>query len=163
MKKKKEESFGLSKRIKWKWNRFRVYLRGLGDQIDRRTFSSESRVLTAYEEKGIKLWKLCLKDEDTQMAYNAHGVRQLEKEHLFIMFQPNGKNYIMTVMDVSDHGRCLYEFHIPSKEADPVCEYFDYEMEKRMLRVENNKRSIIENDIDKLIQREENLVKKVAV
>jgi acyl carrier protein len=41
--------------------------------------------------------------------------------------------------------------------TDDVCEYFDLEMEKRMRKVENNKRSIIESDIDKLLAQEEKI------
>lgn len=156
MMKKKVEEFTFKRRVQWRLMRLQVLWRNWTRSLDK-SITLERRKLTAYEEKGIRLWKLCLRDEDTQMAYNSHGVRQIEKEHLFIMFQPNGSNYIMTVMDVSDSSRCLYEFHIPGNEATPVCEYFDFEMERRMLKVENNKRSIIENDIDKLIEREEKI------
>ena len=122
------------------------------------TMTSNKRKLTPYEEKAIRLWRLCLKDEDTQMAYNTNGVRQIEKEHVFIVFQPCGnQDYIMTIMDVNDNGRSLYEFHIPPKDSDDVCEYFDLEMEKRMRKVENNKRNIIESDIDKLLEQEERI------
>ena len=122
------------------------------------TMTSDKRKLTAYEEKAIRLLRLCLKDEDTQMAYNTNGVRQIEKEHVFIVFQPCGnQDYIMTIMDVNDNGRSLYEFHIPPKDSDDVCEYFDLEMEKRMRKVENNKRNIIESDIDKLLEQEERI------
>jgi hypothetical protein len=63
----------------------------------------------------------------------------------------------MTIMDVNNDSRSLYEFHIPQKDSDDVCEYFDLEMEKRMRKVENNKRSIIESDIDKLLEQEEKI------
>lgn len=144
-------------RIKYRYKRFLVYWRQWQMSINN-TMTSDKRKLTPYEEKAIRLWRLCLKDDNTQMAYNTHGVRQIEKEHLFIVFQPGGnQDYIMTIMDVNNDSRSLYEFHIPQKDSDDVCEYFDLEMEKRMRKVENNKRSIIESDIDKLLEQEEKI------
>jgi len=143
--------------LKYRYKRILVYWRQWQMSIDD-TMTSNKRKLTPYEEKAIRLWRLCLKDEDTQMAYNTNGVRQIEKEHVFIVFQPCGnQDYIMTIMDVNDNGRSLYEFHIPPKDSDDVCEYFDLEMEKRMRKAENNKRNIIESDIDKLLAQEEKI------
>jgi hypothetical protein len=143
--------------INYRYKRLQVYWRQWQMSIND-TMTPDRRKLTPYEEKAIRLWRLCLKDEDTQMAYNTNGVRQIEKEHLFIVFQPGGNHdYIMTIMDVNDNGRSLYEFHIPQKDSDDVCEYFDLEMEKRMRKVENNKRNIIESDIDKLLAQEEKI------
>jgi len=143
--------------LKYRYKRILVYWRQWQMSIDD-TMTSNKRKLTPYEEKAIRLWRLCLKDEDTQMAYNTNGVRQIEKEHVFIVFQPCGnQDYIMTIMDVNDNGRSLYEFHIPAKDSDDVCEYYNLEMEKRMRKAENNKRNIIESDIDKLLAQEEKI------
>ena len=142
--------------VKYRYKRILVYWRQW--QMSINNTMTDKRKLTPYEEKAIRLWRLCLKDEDTQMAYNTNGVRQIEKEHVFIVFQPCGnQDYIMTIMDVNNDSRSLYEFHIPQKDSDDVCEYFDLEMEKRMRNVENNKRRIIETDIDKLLAQEEKI------
>ena len=94
-------------RVKYRYKRALIHWRQWQMSINN-TMTSDKRKLTAYEEKAIRLWRLCLKDEDTQMAYNTHGVRQIEKEHLFIMFQPGGNNdHIMTIMDVNSNGRSL--------------------------------------------------------
>lgn len=112
--------------------------------------------LTNSEEKAIKLWKLCLKSEDTQMQYNTYGIRQIEKDDVLIIFKPfSSRDYIMTVMYIKDEKTNLYELHIPEKYANFVCDYFDTEMEKRMRKAENSKRAIIETSIDKLIEYEE--------
>lgn len=141
--------------INYRYKRILVYWRQWQMSINN-TMTSDKRKLTAYEEKAIRLWRLCLKDEDTQMAYNTYGVRQIEKDNVFMIFQPTGNNeYLMTLVDVDDTRRSLYELRIPQKESDVVCDYFDTEMEKRMKRAENNKRSIIETDLDKLLEKEE--------
>ena len=45
---------------------------------------AEKSKLTPYEEKAIRLWKILLRDEDTKMSYNTYGVRQIEKNNVFI-------------------------------------------------------------------------------
>jgi len=144
--------------IKYRIKRLRVYWRKWRRSIDNR-MTIERKQITTYEEKAIRLWKILLKDEDTQMNYNTSGVRQIEKDNVLMMFQPAGNSeYLMTLFDVDDTRRSLYELRIPQKESEVVSDYFDTEMEKRMKKAENNKRSIIETDLDKLLEKEEKLL-----
>ena len=144
--------------IKHRLKRLRVYWRKWRRSIDNR-MTIERKQITTYEEKAIRLWKILLKDEDTQMNYNTSGVRQIEKDNVLMMFQPAGNSeYLMTLFDVDDTRRSLYELRIPQKESEVVSDYFDTEMEKRMKKAENNKRSIIETDLDKLLEKEEKLL-----
>lgn len=119
----------------------------------------DTKLLTPYEEKAIRLWKILLKDEDTQMAYNSHGVRQIEKNNIFMIFQPtSGTDFIITLMSITDdNNKSLYEIYIPLRHASIVCDCFDDEMDRRMRKVSESKRSIIEEDIDRLIKIEEKL------
>lgn len=144
--------------IKHRLKRLRVYWRKWRRSIDNR-MTIERKPITTYEGKAIRLWKILLKDEDTQMNYNTSGVRQIEKDNVLMMFQPAGNSeYLMTLFDVDDTRRSLYELRIPQKESEVVSDYFDTEMEKRMKKAENNKRSIIETDLDKLLEKEEKLL-----
>ena len=144
--------------IKHRFKRLRVYWRKWRRSIDNR-MTIERKPITTYEGKAIRLWKILLKDEDTQMNYNTSGVRQIEKDNVLMMFQPAGNSeYLMTLFDVDDTRRSLYELRIPQKESEVVSDYFDTEMEKRMKKAENNKRSIIETDLDKLLEKEEKIL-----
>ena len=146
--------------LKFKWMRLLVRWRQWQDSIGD-TMKVEKIPITAYEEKAIKLWKVCLKDAESVLSYNTQGVRQIEKENLFIIFQPSGNLYhIMTIMDVNESGKTLFEIHIPKKEAEEISSLFDIELEKRMRRVEDSKRSIIEGDLDKLLKQQQAAVKK---
>ena len=141
--------------LKYRWKRLNVMFRKWMQSIDDK-MSVYDKELTAYEEKAAKLWKLLLKDKNTHMAYSSSGVRQIQKENVFMIFQPNGNNdYLMTVVDTTDGRKSLYEVHIPAKQAIVVCDCFDDEMEKRMTKAEKDARSIIENDIDSLLENEE--------
>jgi hypothetical protein len=147
-----------SNKLKYKYLRLRIrwrnWRRSLGDKM-----IAEKSKLTPYEEKAIRLWKILLKDEDTKMSYNTNGVRQIEKKNVFMTFQTGyNSEYIMTLIDITDERRSLYELHIPLRHADIVSDHFDYELEKRMKRAELNKREIIETDIDKLLEQEEKLL-----
>ena len=121
-------------------------------------------IQTNYEEKGLRLWRMVIRDEDTQMAYNSEGTRQIEKDTLFITVTPNNSidRYTMTIMDISGTRRSLYELHVEGKSASVAIESFDDEMQRRMKKVENSKRKLIETDIDKLIQSEDKSLKKQA-
>ena len=149
--------------LKYRYKRILVYWRQWQMSIDD-TMTSNKRKLTPYEEKAIRLWRLCLKDEDTQMAYNSEGIRQIEKETLFITVTPNNSidRYTMTIMDISGSRRSLYELHVEGKSAGVAIESFDDEMQRRMKKVENSKRKLIETDIDKLIQSQDKSLKKQA-
>jgi hypothetical protein len=142
-------------RVRYKYLRLCVRWKRLFISLDRK-MAIENHTITPYEEKAMRLWKILLRDENTQMAYNANGVRQIEKDNIFMILQSNsGSYYIMTLMDTTDMRRSLYELHIPVKHADVLADYFDDEMERRMRRVENNKRQMIESDIDTLLELEE--------
>ena len=147
-----------STKVKYKYLRLRIkwrnWKRSFGDKM-----VAEKTKLTPYEEKAIRLWKILLKDEDTKMSFNTYGVRQIEKKNVFMTFQSGyNSEYIMTLIDITDERRSLYELHIPTRHADIVLDNFDYELEKRMKRAETNKRAIIETDIDKLLEQEEKIL-----
>lgn len=134
------------KRFLVKWYRWRR-------SIDSRLEPDKAK-LTLFEEKAIRLWRMCLKDKETKLAYNSSGIRQLEKEDLFMIFKPSGNSdYIITIMDITTERKNVYEIHIPSKHAGDVCDYFDIELEKRMRETENAKRSILVDDLDRLLDR----------
>lgn len=50
--------------------------------------------------------------------------------------------------------KSVFEIHIPLKHSDDVCDYFDIELDRRMKEVESAKRSLIGDDIDRLIEQE---------
>jgi len=134
--------------------RIRVLWRKWRSTLDK-SMTLDTHKLSTYQEKSIRLWRLCLKDDNTKLAYNTLGIRQIEKANLFITYSPAGDGYIMTIMDISIEKKNLYEVHIPSKHSSYALDLFDSEMSKRMRKIENTKRSIIESDIDKLIEQEE--------
>lgn len=145
----------IRKKLKFRIKRLLVYWRQWQESLND-SMQKEKIKLSTYEEKSIKLWRLYLKDKDSSLAYNTSGVRQIEKDNVLIILQSSGNLYhIMTIMDVHENGKNLFEIHIPSKESQDICDLFDTELEKRMKKVENNKRKIIESDLDKLLKLEE--------
>ena len=149
-------------RFKFRWKRIRVMWRRWKRKVD--SLKPDYSIQTDYEEKGLRLWKMVIRDEDTQMAYNSEGTRQIEKDTLFITVTPNNSidRYTMTIMDISGSRRSLYELHVEGKSAGVAIESFDDEMQRRMKKVENSKRKLIETDIDKLIQSQDKSLKKQA-
>ena len=149
-------------RFKFRWKRIRVMWRRWKRKVD--SLKPDYSIQTNYEEKGLRLWRMVIRDEDTQMAYNSEGTRQIEKDTLFITVTSNNSidRYTMTIMDISGSRRSLYDLHVDGKSAAMAIESFDDEMQRRMKKVENNKRRLIETDIDKLIQSQDKSLKKQA-
>jgi hypothetical protein len=148
--------YKLSYRIKvW-----RVYWRRWKNRLDNSITPDENKIITPFQEKGIKLWRLCLKDSSTKLAFNTNGVRQIEKENLLLVFQHNTSGEsVMTIMDINDSNKNIYELNILNRQSNYVCDLFDDEMDKRMSLVESTKRQIIETDLDNLLVVQENLLK----
>jgi hypothetical protein len=143
--------------IKHRYYRFLVRWRKWKKKIE----PIDNITLRTFEEKSIRLWRYCLKDDETQLTYNSYGIRQIEKDDIIMIFKPNtDQNYLMTIMHVNEDKKNLYEIHIPNKHSIYVCDIFDSEMNKRMTNAENSKRLIIESDIDKLLEQQETILRK---
>lgn len=142
------------KRLRVRWRRWRC-------SIDEKIIPEEGRTSTPFQEKAIRLWRLCLKDSESKLAFNTNGVRQIEKENLLMVFQhnPSGES-VMTIMDISDSSKNIYELNILSKPSSYVCDLFDDEMDRRMTIADNAKRKLIETDLDNLVTLQESRLKK---
>jgi hypothetical protein len=143
-------------RLKYRMKRFRVHWRRWKSRLDNSITPEENRLLTPMQEKAIKLWRLCLRDREAKLAFNTNGVRQIEKSNLLIVFQhnPSGES-VLTIMDINETSKNIYELSVPSKHSSYVCDLFDDEMDKRMSIVESTKRHIIETDLDSLLELQE--------
>lgn len=142
-------------KFKFRLKRLHVRWRKWKKKVDNKmTYKHDS---SAFESKSVKFWKIFLKDPDTHMSFNTSGVRQIERDSVLMILEPNNESsteYIMTIMDICDERRSVYELHVTSKVAENVCECFDIEMEKRMKSAEKSKRDLIEKDIDNLLEKE---------
>ena len=94
-----------------------------------------------------------VRNPNVSLQYNTSGVRQLEHNDLMLVF--NETEFVMTILDLNAHRKCVYEIHIPQQWGEDVITYFDFELSKRMRETEMSKRSIIGDDLDALIRQEE--------
>jgi hypothetical protein len=147
-------------RLSYRIKRLRVHWRRWKSNLDNRITPEESRIVTPFQEKGIKLWRLCLKDTEAKLAFNTNGVRQIEKENLLLVFQhnPSGES-VMTIMDINENSKNIYELNILSKQSLYVCDLFDDEMDRRMFMADSAKRHMIETDLDNLVTLQEGKLK----
>lgn len=129
--------------------------------FDTKVTSGETK-FTPMQEKAVKLWKLCLKDKKTNMSCSiSNRIRHIEKNNMLIILSPiNQLDYLMTIIDIDNSKSCLYEIRITSKLSEDVILSFDTENQKRMMNREEGKRKFIYNDLDKLLLREEESVKR---
>ena len=124
-------------------------------------YSTEDFSQSELQEKAVRLWKLCLKDEDTSISCSiSNQTRQIEKNNMLIVLSPiNSIDYLMTIMDVDQTKSCLYEVRISQKISEGVISSFDAENERRMRLGEEERRNSIFKDLDKLLLQEEEAVR----
>lgn len=147
-------------RIGYRIKRLRVHWRKWQRTLDNTITPESSRVVTPYQEKVMRLWRLSLKDKTTKLAFNTYGIRQIEKENLLLVFQYNSNaDSVMTIINITDSGKNLYELSLPEKQSNTVCDHFDDEMERRMSLIESTKRHIIETDLDRLLLQQDSLLR----
>lgn len=143
-------------KIGYRIKRLRVHWRRWKSSLDNRITPEESRVLSPLQEKAIKLWRLCVKDRDAKLEFNTNGVRQIEKSDLLMVLQhnPSGES-VLSIMDINENSKNIYELSVPNKHSQYVCDLFDDEMDRRMFMADSAKRKIIETDLDKLLAQQE--------
>ena len=135
---------------------FRNYIkfkRLFGDINQKLKPETDNKQQTPLQMKSIKLWKLLLRDSNSNMSCSLiNKIRQIEKDNmLVILSQINEQDYLLTIMDVDTTKSCLYEVPIYSKISTILIDTFDTENQKRMNLRQSVKKESISNDLDKLI------------
>ena len=122
---------------------------------------TESIEILPIQAKSKKLWKLLLKDGESQISCSlSNRIRQIEKDNMLLLLSPvNQVDFLLTIMDVDNNKSCLYEIPISGKFSENLIELFDNENERRMNLGKNEKRQSINNDLDKLISQQEQSIK----
>jgi hypothetical protein len=154
--------FRSMKRFKLYAQRFYLRANRFFSKIDvKMAYSDEERKVSELQDKGIRLWKLCLRDKDTSISCSiSNQMRQIEKNSMVIILSPiNSIDYLMTIMDIDRSKSCLYEIRIGQKLAESVITAFDNENERRMKLGEEERRDSIMKDLDTLLQQEEMAIK----
>jgi hypothetical protein len=138
--------------IKFKWG-----LQNINEKLQAKPENSE---ILPIQTKSIKLWKLLLRDDKSQISCSlGNKIRQIEKDNMLLILSPiNQQDFQLTIMDVDNNKSCLYEIPIYSRLSENLIDAFDSENEKRMNEGQSEKRQSIHNDLDKLIyQQQESL------
>ena len=144
-------------KLKYQWKKLRVRINRYKKTIDGIGTKRDDK-LSQFHEKFIRLWRVCLKDKDARLN-NINNTRQVEKENILLILRPTiNSYYIMSIIDNEKHS--LFEVYISEKFIDDAVDGFDFEVERRMRDVENSRLSIIEKNIDILIDQEEKQLNK---
>ena len=147
--------------IKRRYLRFVLNFKMWRIKLDKKILFDQNQKLTSFQTKAFQLWKLTLKDRSSILDYSAISrVRQIEKNDMLLIFYPGSQNWTLVIIDNNTGRKNLYEVQIPSIESSILCDFFDEENEKRMRVRENDKRTIIYEDLDYLIQRQQQQLSK---
>jgi hypothetical protein len=158
--------FKTEKRFRYFFLKNYVTINSFFKKVDNKIkYESEENKISPMQEKAVRLWKLCLRDKETNISCSiSNRTRQIEKTNMLIILSPlNQLDYLMTILDIDDKNKsCLYEIRIGPKMAEGVISSFDNENERRMREGEEERRNSIYNDLDKLLQQEEQALKPVS-
>jgi hypothetical protein len=141
--------------------KFRWIVDGINDKLKAQPENTE---ILPIQTKSIKLWKLLLRDDKSQISCSlGNRIRQVEKDNMLLILAPiNQQDYQLTIMDVDNIKSCLYEIPMYSKLSEVLIEVFDNENEKRMLEGQLEKKQSIHNDLDKLISQQQEYLKSIG-
>ena len=149
--------------FKWLLLKKYVLVNSFFRKIDTKVAYSEENTITPLQEKAVRLWKLCLKDKETNISCSiSNKTRHIEKNNMLITLSPlNQLDYLMCILDTENNKECLYEIRIGAKLSDSVITSFDIENERRMKMGEEERRKSIYKDLDKLLLQEESALKRI--
>lgn len=150
--------FGKISLVKFYLLRNYIYLKWLLNNVNQKlNTENEVKEILPIQTKSMRLWKLLLKDPDSQISCSlVNRIRQIEKDNMLLILSPlNQIDYQLTIMDVDSNKSCLYEIPIYGKFSEALIETFDNENERRMYSGQSEKKESIHNDLDKLISQQE--------
>lgn len=112
------------------------------------------------EEKGVKIWTLCLKSEKSHISYSTISkIRQIEKDDILIILSPlSNSDYLMEIFGKGDNS-FVYEIQIGPSTFENVISLFDMENDKRMRVIESASRNTVYDQLDVILKREEESLK----
>lgn len=137
-----------------KWRRFK---KKLSKKISLERHERQS----IYQQKAMQLWSVMLKDKETMLHYsNITNVRQLHKKEVLISLYPGHDDFHMCIIDHSGQRNNLYEIVILKYDVTLLVDTFDVENDRRMRHLEGEKRSIIYEDLDFLLDKQTKALQK---
>lgn len=140
-----------------KWVEFNAWFY----KIDRKMTVGNHK-LNTMQEKAVKLWKVSLKDKDCGLHCSlSTKERQVESGNILMVLTPSGvDHHTMSIFDSTDTNRCnFYELVIPQPHITQVCDQFDVEMDRRMRENESDRREMVEDIMDTMVRKHEEMVK----
>ncbi len=138
-----------------------VQLRWSLKNFNEKIHYDENPEIQPIQQKSIRLWKLLLRDEESQISCSlVDKIRQIEKDNMLLILSPTNQiDFQLTIMDVDSTKSCLYEIPISGKYSSSLIEYFDNENQRRMVSGQTEKKQSIHSDLDKLISQQEMTLK----
>jgi len=119
--------------------------------------------LNPMQERAVKLWKLSLKDKDCVLRCSiSTKERHVESGKILMTLTPSATDhYRMSIYDSSDNDNCnFYDVIIPQPHLELTCDQFDTEMNKRMFDKESSRKEIIEDTMETMLRKHEEMVRQ---
>lgn len=105
--------------------------------------------------RAIELFLALLKNKYTTLIHSPESsTRIIESDFVWITMASHTNEYLLTIIDETKSANAhSHEVHIPKEHGFEMADTFDSELEKRFREIENVKKRIIIDDLDKLINK----------
>lgn len=134
-----------------------IKINKISNKLDR-VFTSDTVNQIAYNtsgsilDKSIKVWRTSLKKESNNLLSSISlNQRQIIGDNIMLILKNySTQEYILSIINTSERSS-FYEIYIENNVAKELIKMFDESLENRLSKIENDKRSIINSNIDSLI------------
>ena len=118
------------------------------DTVNQVAYNTSGSIL----DKSIKIWKFSIKKESNNLLSSiSSNQRQIVGDNIMLILKNySNQEYILSILNTSEKSS-FYEIYIENNIAKELIKMFDESLENRLIKIENEKRNIINNNIDTLI------------
>jgi hypothetical protein len=118
------------------------------DTVNQVAYNTSGSIL----DRSIKIWKFSIKKESNNLLSSISlNQRQIVGDNIMLILKNySNQEYILSILNTSEKSS-FYEIYIENNIAKELIKMFDESLENRLIKIENEKRNIINNNIDTLI------------
>jgi hypothetical protein len=149
--------FFLSYKIRFKnFNRFKIYVfrKWIRFKYKYSKISMTTKIEAPLVERGIKIWKICVRDKKSELNYSLLSkIRQVKLDNFYLVFTEDAyERGTIRIYNFNESCSSYFECYITKINFEEVADFFDTEVEKRVRITDNNNKNILIDNMDKIIE-----------
>lgn len=149
--------FFLFYKIRFKnYNRFKIYVfrKWIRLKYKYSNISIKPSIDAPLVERGIKIWRLCVRDKKSELNYSlVSKIRQVKLNNFYLVFtEDEFERGTIRIYNTDKSCSSYFECYITKNHFEEVADFFDIEVEKRVRIADNLNKSILIDNMDNIIE-----------